>query len=235
MAAELGEAGMKKAVVLLSGGLDSATTAAIAKSEGFELYAISFDYGQRHSRELKSAKAIARSLGALDHLVISFDMTKIGGSALTDNIDVPIGRDFAEIGQGIPVTYVPARNIIFLAFAVSYAERIGARDIFIGISEVDYSGYPDCRREFVDAFENTANLGTKAGTEDGVRFRIHTPLARLSKGQTIRKGLELGVDFSMTWSCYLGGQKPCGKCDSCKLRLAGFAQVGMKDPLEYVD
>jgi 7-cyano-7-deazaguanine synthase len=163
-------------------------------------------------------------------------MTKIGGSALTDNnIDVPIGRDFAEIGQGIPVTYVPARNIIFLAFAVSYAERIGAGDIFIGISEVDYSGYPDCRREFVDAFEKTANLGTKAGTEDGVRFHIHTPLARLSKGQTIKKGLELGVDFSLTWSCYLGGQKPCGKCDSCKLRLAGFAQVGMKDPLEYVD
>lgn len=227
---------MKKAVVLLSGGLDSATTAAIAKSEGFELYAISFDYGQRHSRELKSAKAIAQSLGVIDHLVISFDMTKIGGSALTDNnIDVPIGRDFAEIGQGIPVTYVPARNIIFLAFAVSYAERIGARDIFIGISEIDYSGYPDCRREFVNAFEKTANLGTKAGTEDGARFRIHTPLARLSKGQTISKGLELGVDFSLTWSCYLGGQKPCGKCDSCKLRLAGFAQVGMKDPLEYVD
>lgn len=226
---------MKKAVVLLSGGLDSATTAAIAKSEGFDLYAVSFDYGQRHSRELESAKAIAQSLGAVDHLVISFDMTKIGGSALTDNIDVPVDRDLAEIGLGIPVTYVPARNTIFLAFAVSYAETIGAEDIFIGISEVDYSGYPDCRREFVDAFENAANLGTKAGTEGGIRFRIHTPLVKLSKAQTIKRGLELGVDFSLTWSCYLGGQKPCGKCDSCKLRLAGFAQIGMKDPLEYAD
>jgi len=226
---------MKKAVVLLSGGLDSATTAAIAKSEGFDLYAVSFDYGQRHSRELESAKAIAQSLGAVDHLVISFDMTKIGGSALTDNIDVPVDRNLAEIGQGIPVTYVPARNTIFLAFAVSYAETIGAEDIFIGISEVDYSGYPDCRREFVDAFEKAANLGTKAGTEGGIRFRIHTPLVKLSKAQTIKKGLELGVDFSLTWSCYLGGQKPCGKCDSCKLRLAGFAQIGMKDPLEYAD
>lgn len=226
---------MKKAVVLLSGGLDSATTAAIAKSEGFDLYAVSFDYGQRHSRELESAKAIAQSLGAVDHLVISFDMTKIGGSALTDNIDVPVDRNLAEIGRGIPVTYVPARNTIFLAFAVSYAETIGAEDIFIGVSEVDYSGYPDCRREFVDAFEKAANLGTKAGTEGGIRFRIHTPLVKLSKAQTIKKGLELGVDFSLTWSCYLGGQKPCGKCDSCKLRLAGFAQIGMKDPLEYAD
>lgn len=226
---------MKKAVVLLSGGLDSATTAAIAKSEGFDLYAVSFDYGQRHSRELESAKAIAQSLGAVDHLVISFDMTKIGGSALTDNIDVPVDRNLAEIGRGIPVTYVPARNTIFLAFAVSYAETIGAEDIFIGVSEVDYSGYPDCRREFVDAFEKAANLGTKAGTEGGIRFRIHTPLVKLSKAQTIKKGLELGFDFSLTWSCYLGGQKPCGKCDSCKLRLAGFAQIGMKDPLEYAD
>ncbi|MEM4204512.1 MAG: 7-cyano-7-deazaguanine synthase QueC, partial [Candidatus Methanomethylicaceae archaeon] len=168
-------------------------------------------------------------------LVISFDMTKIGGSALTDNIDVPVDRNLAEIGRGIPVTYVPARNTIFLAFAVSYAETIGAEDIFIGVSEVDYSGYPDCRREFVDAFEKAANLGTKAGTEGGIRFRIHTPLVKLSKAQTIKKGLELGVDFSLTWSCYLGGQKPCGKCDSCKLRLAGFAQIGMKDPLEYAD
>ncbi len=226
---------MKKAVVLLSGGLDSATTAAIAKSEGFDLYILSFDYGQRHSRELDSAKAIAQSLGAADHLIISFDMTKIGGSALIDNIDVPIDRDFAEIGNGIPVTYVPARNTVFLAFAVSYAETIGAEDIFIGITEVDYSGYPDCRREFIDAFEKVANLGTRAGTEEGVRFRIHTTLVKLSKAQTIKKGLELGVDYALTWSCYKGGQKPCGKCDSCKLRLAGFAQVGIKDPLEYAN
>ncbi len=224
---------MSKAVVLVSGGLDSATTAAMARSDGYDLYALSFDYGQRHSRELDSARAVAASLGARDHVIITFDMRKIGGSALTDDIEVPVDRESDEIGEGIPVTYVPARNTIFLSFALGYAETIGAQDIFIGVSQVDYSGYPDCRREFIDAFETTANLATKAAVEGKARFRIHTPLVHLSKAETIRKGLELGVDYSLTWSCYLGGKKPCGRCDSCKLRLAGFQQAGAEDPLDY--
>lgn len=224
---------MKKAVVLISGGLDSATTAAVAKHEGFDIFAISFDYGQRHAREIQSAKAIAESLGAVDHLTISFDMRKIGASALTAEIDVPTDRSDAEMSSGIPITYVPARNTIFLAFALSYAESIGAQDIFIGVNQVDYSGYPDCRAEFIDAFEKTANLATRAGVEGQARFHIRTPLISLTKAEIIRKGLALGVDYSLTWSCYQGGEKACGRCDSCKIRLAGFAQAGVSDPIEY--
>ena len=224
---------MRKAVVLLSGGLDSSTAAAIAKSQGYELYAITFDYGQRHAREIESARAVAGSLGTAGHLVISFDLRKIGSSALTDDIDVPLDRPAEEMSAGIPVTYVPARNVIFLSFALAYAETIGAEDIFIGVSQIDYSGYPDCRSEFIEAFERMANLATKAGVEGTARFRIHTPLANLSKAETVRQGLALGLDYSLTWSCYLGGEKPCGRCDSCKLRLAGFAQAGARDPLEY--
>ncbi|MCX6343832.1 MAG: 7-cyano-7-deazaguanine synthase QueC [Armatimonadetes bacterium] len=224
---------MKKAVVLLSGGLDSATTAAIAKIEGYEVYALSFDYGQRHAREIGSAKAIAKSIGAVDHLVIDFDMRKIGASALTADIEVPTDRSDSEMSIGIPITYVPARNTIFLAFALSYAESIGAEDIFIGVNQVDYSGYPDCREEFIEAFENLANLATKAGVEGQSKFRIQTPLIKLTKADIIRKGLEIGVDYSLTWSCYQGGDRACGRCDSCKLRLAGFAEAGVVDPIEY--
>ena len=224
---------MKKAVVLISGGLDSATTAAIAKSEGYDIYALSFNYGQRHLREIESAKAVAKSLGAKDHLIISFDMRKIGGSALTADIDVPLDRETDEMSEGIPITYVPARNIIFLSFALSYAETIGAEDIFIGVNQIDYSGYPDCRAEFIEAFERTANLATKAGVEGTSKFRIRTPLIKMTKADTIKKGLELGVDYSLTWSCYTGGELACGRCDSCKLRLAGFREAGAKDPLKY--
>lgn len=224
---------MSKAVVLISGGLDSATTAAIARAQGYELYAISFDYGQRHLRELESAKAVAKSLGAADHLIVSFDLRGMGGSALTDNIEVPLDRATDEMADGIPVTYVPARNTIFLSFALGYAETIVAFDIFIGVSQVDYSGYPDCRAEFIESFERTANLATKAGVEGTGAFRIHAPLIDLSKADTVRRGLELGVDYSLTWSCYLGEQQPCGRCDSCKLRLAGFAEAGAMDPLQY--
>lgn len=224
---------MKSAVVLLSGGLDSATTAAAARADGYDLYAITFDYGQRHARELESARAIASSLGAAGHLVVKLDLRRIGGSALTDEIEVPLDRPTDEMGAAIPVTYVPARNTIFLSFALGYAESLAAFDIFIGVSAVDYSGYPDCRPEFIRAFENVANLATKAAVEGKGRFRIHAPLIGLSKAETIRLGLELGVDYSLTWSCYLGGERACGRCDSCKLRLAGFAAAGAADPLEY--
>lgn len=224
---------MKKAVVLLSGGLDSSTTAAIAKSQDYELYAVTFDYGQRHARELESAVAVAESLGVKDHIIITFDMRKIGGSALTDNIDVPTGRSTEEMSEDIPVTYVPARNTIFLSFALAYAEKVGAEDIFIGVSQVDYSGYPDCRSEFIEAFEKTANLATKAAVEGKAQFRIRTPLINLTKAETIKQGLELGLDYSLTWSCYQGGERACGKCDSCLLRLAGFREAGASDPLEY--
>lgn len=224
---------MSKAVVLLSGGLDSATVAAIAKAEGYELYAISFDYGQRHARELDSAKAVAKSLGAAGHLIVSFDLRGMGGSALTDDIEVPLDRATDEMAGDIPVTYVPARNTIFLSFALGYAETLGAFDIFIGVSQVDYSGYPDCRAEFIEAFERTANLATKAGVERTGKFRIHAPLIEASKADTVRRGIELGVDYSLTWSCYLGGERACGRCDSCKLRLAGFAEAGAVDPVQY--
>lgn len=224
---------MKKAVVLISGGLDSATTAAIAKSEGYDIYALSFNYGQRHLREVESAKAVAKSMDAKDHLIISFDMRKIGGSALTADIDIPLDRETDEMSEGIPITYVPARNTIFLSFALSYAETIGAEDIFIGVNQIDYSGYPDCRAEFIEAFEKTANFATKAGVEGTSKFRIRTPLIKMTKADTVKKGLELGVDYSLTWSCYTGGELACGRCDSCKLRLAGFSEAGAKDPLKY--
>ncbi len=222
---------MKKAVVLLSGGLDSATCLAIAKSEGFELHALTFDYGQRHQIELDCAKKIADSMGVAQICRIQFDLRLWGGSALTDSsLDVP-GADPANGENHIPITYVPARNTIFLSFAASFAETIGARDIFIGVNSVDYSGYPDCRKAFIQAFEECARLGTKA-VDEGWKFNIRTPLQDLSKPEIIRKGLELGVDYSLTHSCYNPGAdgRPCGACDSCRLRAAAFAKLDMKDP-----
>ncbi len=212
--------------------MDSSTAAAIARSEGYEVYALSFDYGQRHAREIESAKAVARSLGARDHMILPVDLRRIGSSALTDDVEVPLDRPEGEMASGVPLTYVPARNAVFLSLALAYAESIGAEDIFIGVSQIDYSGYPDCRSEFIEAFERMANLATKAGVEGTARFRIHAPLVNLTKAETIRRGIELGLDYSLTWSCYVGGDKPCGRCDSCRLRLAGFAQAGVRDPLE---
>jgi 7-cyano-7-deazaguanine synthase len=225
----------KKAVILLSGGLDSATAAAIAKKEGFELHALSIRYGQRHERELESAKKVARLVGARDHLTIACDLRAIGGSALTDEIAIPKGRMPAEMADGIPATYVPARNTIFLSFALALAEKIGAQDIFFGANQLDYSGYPDCREAYIRAFETMANLATKAGIEGESKFKIHTPLIEMTKGQIIRKGAELGVDYALTWSCYdptLEG-RACGLCDSCQLRLRGFREAGLDDPLRY--
>lgn len=222
---------IKKAVVLLSGGLDSATCLAIARHEGYEAHALSFFYGQRHRVELDAAARVASLLGAKEHKVLSFDLGAVGGSALTDDIEVPKNHSLEEIGEEIPVTYVPARNTIFLSMALAWAEVLGARDIFIGANALDYSGYPDCRPEFLDAFENVANLGTKAGVE-GVGFRIHAPLLRMSKAEIIKKGLELGVDYGATSSCYDPDECgcPCGKCDSCRLRSKGFAEAGVEDP-----
>jgi 7-cyano-7-deazaguanine synthase len=221
-----------RAVVLLSGGLDSTTTLAIARAEGFACHALSFDYGQRHARELESARRVARALEASEHRVLRLDLRAIGGSALTDDIAVPKGRSDDAIAEGIPVTYVPARNTIFLSYALAWAEVLGAQDIFLGINALDYSGYPDCRPEFVEAFERLANLATKAGVEGTSRFRVHTPLITLSKAQIVLRGWELGVDFSLTWSCYepgLEGQA-CGACDSCLLRAKGFAEARLQDP-----
>jgi 7-cyano-7-deazaguanine synthase len=220
-----------KAVVLYSGGLDSTTCMAIAASEGFAPYAVSFSYGQRHSVELELAKQNARPMGAIDHLVIEFDYRKVGGSALTADTAVP--KD--GVGADIPVTYVPARNTIFLSFALGWAEVLGARDIFIGVNALDYSGYPDCRPEYITAFEKMANLATKAGVE-GHGFRIHTPLISLTKAEIIKKGLRLGVDYSRTHSCYDPTPEglACGLCDSCRLRLKGFAEAGLEDPAGYV-
>ncbi len=224
---------MKKAVILLSGGLDSATTLAIAKKDGDACHAISFNYGQRHFRELESAKKVATSLGVVEHLVLTLDLGLIGGSALTANIPVPKGRTTEEIGSGIPVTYVPARNTIFLAHALGWAEVLGADDLFFGANVYDYSGYPDCRREYVDAFERMANLATKAGVEGKSHFKVHTPLIQMTKAEIIRQGNALGVDFGLTWSCYEATSvgNPCGCCDSCLLRKKGFAGAGLKDPL----
>jgi 7-cyano-7-deazaguanine synthase len=225
---------MKPAVVLLSGGIDSTTTLAIALSEGYDAYALSFEYGQRHHVETEAARRVADSLGAKEHRVAKIDLRIFGGSALTDNVEVPKKRSDTEIANGIPVTYVPARNTIFLAYALAWAEVIPASDIFLGVSAVDYSGYPDCRPEFIDAFETMANLGTKAGVE-GTRYRIHTPLIKFSKAEIIRKAVELGVDLSLTHSCYdpsLEGLA-CGECDSCLLRLKGFRGAGLKDPIRY--
>lgn len=226
---------MKKAVVLLSGGLDSATCLAIAKSQGFAVYALSVDYGQRHRIELERAKLVAEALGAVEHRIVRIDLRAIGGSALTSEIDVPKDRSVDEMGHGIPVTYVPARNTILLGIALGYAETIGAFDLFIGANVVDYSGYPDCRPEFLDAFEKLATLATKAGVE-GNPFRVHAPLLRMTKAEIIREGTRLGVDYSLTLSCYDpdGEGRACGKCDSCQLRTKGFAEAGVNDPTIYI-
>lgn len=227
--------GERRAVVLLSGGLDSATTAAIAKSEGFELYALSFRYGQRHALELESAKRLATLLGVVQHVTIDFNLRLFGGSALTGDIAVPKGRSLDEMGQGIPVTYVPARNTIFLSFALAWAETLSANDLFLGVNALDYSGYPDCRSEYIAAYQRMANLATKAGIEEGRSLVIHTPLLHLSKAQIICKGLELGLDYSLTTSCYEPTEQgACGFCDSCLLRLKGFRELGTRDPVKYV-
>jgi len=226
---------MKKAVILSSGGLDSTTCMAVARAEGYELYSLSFDYGQRLRCELECAKKVAAFFGASKHLIININMRDIGGSALTDSIDVPKGRDGEAMASAIPVTYVPARNTIFLSFALAWAEVIGAGDIFIGVNSVDYSGYPDCRPEYISAYEKMANLSTKAAVEGRLTFSIRTPLLKLTKAEIIRKGTELGVDYSMTHSCYDPDEdgRACGECDSCTLRLRGFEQAGLSDPVRY--
>ena len=225
---------MKRAVVLLSGGIDSTSTLAIAIAEGYEAYALSFDYGQRHQIETEAARSVANSLGTKEHRVAKIDLRVFGGSALTDDLDVPKQRSDVEIGRSIPITYVPARNTIFLAYALAWAEVIPANDIFLGVNAIDYSGYPDCRPEFIKAFEHLANLGTKAGVE-GRRFQIHTPLIKFSKAEIIRKAVELGVDLSLTHSCYDPSAEglACGGCDSCLLRLKAFREAGIKDPIRY--
>jgi 7-cyano-7-deazaguanine synthase len=224
-----------KSVVLLSGGLDSTTVLAIARSEGYTVHALSFQYGQRHQMELDAARRVASHLGAIDHTIVNIDLRKFGGSALTSEIEVPKSRSLGEIGNGIPITYVPARNTIFLSFALAWSEVLGASDIFIGVNALDYSGYPDCRPEYIRAFEEMANLATKAGVEGRQHLKIHTPLINLSKAEIIRAGLALGVDYSMTMSCYdpspLGDA--CGACDACLLRLKGFHEVGLDDPVSY--
>jgi len=222
-----------RAVVLLSGGLDSATTLAIARAEGYECHALSFDYGQRHVCELESAKKVAAALGAVQHLTLRLDLRAIGGSALTADIDVPKGRSDEAMSTGIPVTYVPARNTIFLSHALAWAEVLGAEDVFIGVNFLDYSGYPDCRPEFIEAFEKLANLATQAGVEGRSRFRVHTPLIELSKAQIVARAYELNVDLSLTWSCYVPEPdgRACGLCDSCLLRKKGFAEARLADPV----
>ena len=224
-----------KAVVLLSGGLDSTTTLAIAKRAGFDLFALTFDYGQRHHIEVDRAQDIAKHFAVVDHQIVKIDLRQFGGSALTDSIEVPTDRDQKEMESEIPVTYVPARNTIFPSFCLAYAEVKEANDIFIGVNAIDYSGYPDCRPEFITAFETLANLATKAGVEGKNRMKIHTPLIKLNKGEIIQKGLQLGVDFAMTHSCYNPGEegKSCGVCDSCQLRLKGFQEAGVEDPIKY--
>jgi len=226
---------MPRAVCLLSGGLDSTTCFAVARSQGFDCYALSFDYGQRHRAELEAARRIAKLLRAADHVTLSFDLRRFGASALTDDIDVPKHRSTTEIAHGIPITYVPARNTIFLSFALAWAEVLGAADIFLGVNAIDYSGYPDCRPEYIQAFERMANLATKAGIEGSLRCRIHTPLAQLDKAAIVHLGHSLGVDYSMTHSCYDPDAQghPCGACDSCLLRRKGFAEAGFVDPLNY--
>jgi len=225
----------KNAVVLLSGGLDSTTVLAIARSEGYVPYALSFQYGQRHVAELDAARRIAEAAGVSGHVVAEIDLRVFGGSALTADIDVPKGRSDEDMGAGIPITYVPARNTIFLSFALAWAETLGASDIFVGVNALDYSGYPDCRPEYIEAFERMANLATKAGVEGTQRLQIHAPLMQLTKEGIIRRGLELGVDYSATQSCYDpdADGRACGACDACRLRLRGFAAVGVTDPAAY--
>ena len=227
-------AGSKKAVVLVSGGLDSATALAMAAAEGFETCAITFRYGQRHGVELEAAKQVIAAAGVADHVEIEIDLRRIGGSALTDDIDVPKARDIAEMSEGIPVTYVPARNTVFLSFALAWAEVLEADHIIIGVNSLDYSGYPDCRPEYIEAYEAMANLATKRGVE-GERLAIHTPLIALTKAEIISKGIELGVDYGLTRSCYdpSPAGEACGECDSCQLRLKGFRENGLVDPAPY--
>jgi 7-cyano-7-deazaguanine synthase len=222
----------KNAVVLLSGGLDSATVLAIAKDQGFLPYTLSFDYGQRHKWELELARRIAETAGVARHQVIRFDLRGFGGSALTSDIDVPKDRDVSD--AGIPITYVPARNTIFLSFALAWAETLGSSDIFIGVNALDYSGYPDCRPEYIAAYQRMANLATRAGVEGAQSLRIHTPLIHMTKAEIIRAGIALGVDYSLTSSCYDPSPegRPCGTCDSCQLRRKGFMQAGVRDPLQ---
>lgn len=228
-------ASQPKAVVLLSGGLDSATALAIAQRDGYAVYALSFRYGQRHAVELAAAEEIARRAGVVRHQIVDIDLGQFGGSALTSDLPVPRGRTLAEMSSQIPITYVPARNTIFLSFALAWAEVLGANDIVIGVNALDYSGYPDCRPEFIAAFEQLANLATRAGVTGGSHFRIHAPLIELSKARIIATGLALGVDFSLTRSCYdpAPDGAACGECDSCRLRLKGFEEVGLQDPAPY--
>jgi 7-cyano-7-deazaguanine synthase len=225
---------MKKAIVLLSGGLDSATVLALAKREGYDMHALSFRYGQRHHQELSAALAIGERFGVAEHVVMDIDLRAFGGSALTADIPVPKGRTQHQMTSGIPVTYVPARNTVFLAFALAFAESRNSADIFLGVNAVDYSGYPDCRPEFISAFERLANLATRSGVE-GTNIQIHAPLINLSKAEILKRGLELGVDYAITRSCYdlSDGGRACGECDSCQLRLAAFRSLGMQDPAPY--
>jgi 7-cyano-7-deazaguanine synthase len=225
----------RRAVVLLSGGLDSTTVLAIARNEGFSPYALSFRYGQRHVRELDAAQAVVAALGVAEHVVVDFDLRRFGGSALTSDIAVPKGRAVAEMADGIPVTYVPARNTIFLSFALAWAEVLGSTDVFMGVNALDYSGYPDCRPEYIQAYQQMANLATKAGVEGRQSLQIHTPLIAMTKADIIRSGLALGVDYGLTSSCYEPSPagEACGLCDSCLLRLKGFAEVGAQDPIRY--
>lgn len=225
----------KPAVILLSGGLDSATVAAIARADGFAVHALTIDYGQRHRFELEAARCVAKSVGIASHQTIDIDLAAIGGSALTADLAVPMDRTDAVMAEGIPITYVPARNTVFLALALGHAEVLGAADLFIGINAVDYSGYPDCRPEFIAAFERLANLATKAGVEGTLRFAIHTPLIDSTKAEIIRRGTELGVDYSRTHSCYAPSVQgvACGHCDACLLRRKGFAEAGLTDPIAY--
>jgi 7-cyano-7-deazaguanine synthase len=225
-----------KAVILLSGGIDSATAAAIAQQDGFDLYALTFRYGQRHELEIKAAKRVAAWLRVREHLTIDCDLRAIGGSALTDRIKVPKGRSASDMAHGIPITYVPARNTIFLSFGLAFAEKIEAPDIFFGANQLDYSGYPDCRDEYIRAFEKMANLATKAAVEGKIQLKIHTPLIQMTKAEIITHGTQLGLDYTLTWSCYDPNRdgKACGLCDSCELRLKGFKEAGLTDPIRYV-
>jgi 7-cyano-7-deazaguanine synthase len=225
----------RRAVVLLSGGLDSTTVLAIARREGYAVYALTFRYGQRHAAEIEAARRISQLFEVEQHVVAEVDLRVFGGSALTDDIAVPKGRAPEEMGEGIPVTYVPARNTIFLSFALAWAEVLGASDIFIGVNALDYSGYPDCRPEYIEAFQRMADLATRAGVEGRQRLTIHTPLLHLSKAQIVKKGIELGVNYSLTVTCYDPSQEgaACGECDACLLRLKGFAENGVQDPASY--
>jgi 7-cyano-7-deazaguanine synthase len=225
----------KRAVVLLSGGLDSATVLALAREQGFEAYALSFRYGQRHVAELEAARRVAEAGGASQHRIAQIDLRLFGGSALTDEIAVPKGRAVEEMGHGIPITYVPARNTIFLSFALAWAEVLGSSDVFIGVNALDYSGYPDCRPEYIEAYQKMANLATRAGVEGHQNLKIHTPLIALTKAQIIAEGIRLGVDYGLTSSCYDPSPEgtPCGGCDSCLLRKKGFRENGIEDPLQY--